>query len=290
LAIVVGIISIGHPARGDSQLFSDLLARAGTYVLQLQSDLAIVISDEDYEQHAQAGPAGSPTERTMKSEMLFTWLPDERAWLSVRNVLSVDGHPITDSSERLEQLMKGTAPVGIARLRRLRNEGARFNLGSIGRNFNDPMLPLRFVEPVFRPRFKFSAAGAERIAGEVATKVAYDEKGRPTVIQDNGRDRPSHGALWIRSDGVVARTRLEVGGRDGPNSMILGAVTIDYARDAKLEMIVPMRMHELYTQLPTAGQSIGPLGAHAERIECVARYSNFRRFETSARIVPDGPQ
>jgi hypothetical protein len=48
-------------------------------------------------------------------------------------------------------------------------------------------------------------------------------------------------------------------------------------RDAKLKMWVPARMRETYVD--RAGTR------NEERIECTATYSNFRRFETSARIV-----
>ena len=49
-------------------------------------------------------------------------------------------------------------------------------------------------------------------------------------------------------------------------------ITVDYQLDPKLSMWVPVQMREHYTQ-------------GAEGIDCVATYANFRRFETSARII-----
>jgi hypothetical protein len=55
------------------------------------------------------------------------------------------------------------------------------------------------------------------------------------------------------------------------------AVEVDYRRDAKLDLWVPGRMHEIYQR--SFESTI------LERIDCVATYSNFRRFETSGRMI-----
>jgi hypothetical protein len=258
----------------------------------VEARFMVIIGNERYDQHALNGLGKNawdrsivraPSDRKIASEMWFMWLPGEKTWLAVRNVLTVDGRAIDNSQQRLDRLLAGSVPIGVARLRQLRDEGARFNLGSIRRNFNDPMLPLRFLEPESQPRFKFALAGEEKVNGAATSKVTFEEEGRPTVIQDNGRDRPSHGALWIAADGSVMRTRLEVGDR---LRGLTASVSVDYNREPKLDLLVPVTMHELYMAISSTDTS-GPLGAVSERIECEARYSNYRRFETSTRIVPD---
>jgi hypothetical protein len=284
--VAVGAASFrtAGPASLQAASLDSLLSQASTYVLGFEERFAVVLSDEDYEQHSTGRYGRSrETGRTLKSETIFLWLTEERAWLTARNVLSVDGRPVQNSRERLDRLLSGTGSIGIARLRALRDEGARFNLGSIQRNFNDPMLPLRFLEPATRPRFKFSLAGEEKVGGSPTSKVAFEEQARPTVIQENRIDRPSHGVIWIRPDGTVMRTRLEVRGTDGPRNVITASIVVDYNSDKKIGMMVPGAMHETYMQLVPAGA-----GGVGERITCTATYSNFRRFETSARIVPDG--
>jgi hypothetical protein len=54
---------------------------------------------------------------------------------------------------------------------------------------------------------------------------------------------------------------------------------VSHRRDAKLGGWLPARMEETYSQTRTGG-------AIREEIHCLATYSNYRRFETSARIVP----
>jgi hypothetical protein len=266
-------------ARGDSQsqtapvpALADVLSRAGQYVLDFEDRFAVVIGDERYDQHVERGYRRTQRhDRKIKSEMMFVWLPNEQAWLAVRTVLTVDGRSISNSQKRLGRMLDGRASIGVPHLRQLRNEGARFNLGSIRRNFNDPMTPLRFLEPESQPRFEFALAGEETINGEPASKVTFNEQSQPTFIQG---EHPSHGMMWIVSDGTVVRTRFEVANaKDG----LTAVITVNYGRNSKLDMMVPMNMHESYSGLKGI----------PEWVECEATYTNFRRFETSGRIVPN---
>ena len=78
------------------------------------------------------------------------------------------------------------------------------------------------------------------------------------------------------TDGAVVRTRLvftqpatdRIAGLDG-------SILVDYRRDQKLDMWLPSRMRETYLVQ----------GSTFDRIDCVAAYSNFRRFETFGRVV-----
>ena len=53
-----------------------------------------------------------------------------------------------------------------------------------------------------------------------------------------------------------------------------GNVRVEFDRDPKLEMLVPVEMRESFTLPPPASGT------------SVATYTNFRRCQTSARIVP----
>ena len=263
-----------------------LLPRASAYVLQFENRFSVVISDEHYEQVARSAVS---THRTIDSEMLYIWIANDRAWLSVRNVVKVDGRPVAGSEQRLDRLLDSGAPVGIGHLRRLRDESARFNIGSIHRNFNDPLLPLRFLEPDGQARFSFSAVGDESIDHVVTHKVKFDERTRPTIIQDNGVDRPSNGVMWIADNGAVWRTELDVASDSRLTTpsgsrveRLKGSIVVQYRQDAHLAMLVPTRMHETYRAMEFPW-SVG----RDEDIKCEATYSNFRRFETSVRIVPN---
>lgn len=252
-----------------------LLSRAGEYVRRFEHDFAVVVSEEDYRQRVSGRLYSSPRNRRTRAEMLFMWIPEQAGWLTVRNVLSVDGREVPDSQRRLNDALDDVSTARVTRLRRLLNENARFNLGQIFRNFNYPTLVLSYLDPEMQPRFAFTLAGHERVNGVAASKVDFDERMRPTVIQESGADRFSKGAVWIADrDGAIIRTKLDL---RIPLKETIASVEVDYGRDPKLDMWVPIRMHESYLQ--SRATMIN------EAIDCVATYSNFRRFETSGRIV-----
>ena len=264
---------------GDRPSAKDLLARGADYVRKFEQDFSTVISLELYEQRAEQRRQGMPRasvplsslDRTLRSEMLFTRLPGG-SWLTVRNVRTVDGKPIADSEDRLERALTQSGSARL--LRALADEGARFNIGRIRRNVNDPTLALRFLSRDLQEGFKFSLAGREPIDGVDAWKLSYAERGSPSLVRGSrNEDLPATGAIWLSVDGTVLRTSFGI----ADNHTRLDATNVvDYARDAKLEMWVPVRMSETYVQR---------IGSTEERIVCTATYSDFRRFETSARVI-----
>jgi hypothetical protein len=262
-------------AGGEEASLTSLLQQAADYTRHYEERFTVIIGDEQYEQRVGNGPYRGPRglrTRKISSEMMFLWLAHERSWLSVRNVVSVDGDPIKDSQKRLDRLLSAAAPIGIAHLRQLRNEGARYNIGTIRRNFNDPMFPLQFLESEAQSRFAFALTGQETVDGIVTSKVTFDEQVAPTFVQDGNRDLSSHGIFWIAGDGRVLRTRFDV---SNPLRALTATVIVDYRPDAKLDMLVPVTMHEFYVAS----------GMAPEHIDCTARYSNFRQFETGARLI-----
>ena len=198
LALTLTVVSL-VPVRGaDAPPLRRLLARAGEHVRRFEQDFALVVSDEDYRQHAR-GRDRAPLHRRTRAEMLFMWRPDEAVWLTVRNVLTADGRAVPGSQSRLNDALRDAGAERLSRLRLLRDESARFNLGQTFRNFNYPTQVLSYLDPVLQPRFAFTLAGRERVNGVDAWKVKYEERTTPTVILANGADRLSRGGLDRRS-------------------------------------------------------------------------------------------
>ena len=90
-------------------------------------------------------------------------------------------------------------------------------------------------------------------------------------MQDHDRDVPARGKLWLdRSSGEVLQTLLEL---ENPESRLNGLMTVRYGRTSSFDVLVPVEMREVYSS------------AAGEEITTTATYSNFRRFETAARIL-----
>jgi hypothetical protein len=199
---------------------------------------------------------------------------------------------VADSKARIDAALSATtAEERRATLRRLRDEGARFNLGRVYRNFNDPTFVLQLLDPSYETRFAYSLQGEERVNGADAWRLAFAERSLPSVILTPAGDLPSSGVVWIsRSDGAVVKTRLTV---FDPTANAHAEIVVDFSLNPRFGVWTPAQMKEHYWQLRVASQGApgAPLapGIMNEQIEGTARYSNFRRFETSARIVTPRP-
>ena len=136
---------------------------------------------------------------------------------------------------------------------------------------NVPSFALFVLHPHNQSRFRFALTGEEAIDGTRTIVVTYRERERPTMIRSpRGEDRPARGSAWIDwATGRVMKTILQVDA--GEHWMTETEVT--YGRDARLDAWEPLAMHERHR----AGAD--------EFIDGTATYTNFRRFETNARIV-----
>jgi len=152
------IVRVPAAAHADAQPLTSVLARAGAYVDGLEQSFSQVIGAEDYQQTVLA-PGGRTESRNQQSEVFFVRLDEASAWMMVRNVLKVDGRPVRGSHDRIMDALSGSSPQHRARLRALADEGARYNIGNVRRNFSDPMLALTFLDQARQPRFAFADAG-----------------------------------------------------------------------------------------------------------------------------------
>ena len=306
---LLGVLVAGASAADEPPALADLLAQVGKYVRGFQHDFATVLSDESYQQKEiySAQIAGKEKSRgpsaSMQSEMLFLWMPEEREWLAVRNVLSVDRKPVPDSRARLEQWLASSTPGAMGRLRNLRDESARFNIGRLTRNTSDPTLALKVVDPAYQSAIRRSRWRAARlINGITVLKLAFVERDQtPTMISVDGYPVTSRGAVWVTPSGIVMRTRLELhrsqdAGRrldagvltDGTGSWAAGC------RSGWTRSTCSIRTNRRSAPLLKAATNGGRLNGRKmvvakgfrETITCSATYTNYRRFETSARIVP----
>jgi hypothetical protein len=120
------------------------------------------------------------------------------------------------------------------------------------------------------PRFRFRKVGEGRI-GEIGVwHIGYTEVRRPTLIQKLKHDAPIRGELWIEPQhGWVVRTRLRV---EDPITGAEADILVEYARVKEPDVWMPVKMTESY-------------GGGSSSVKGVAEYSNFRRFETSGRVL-----
>lgn len=275
---IVTVIIAGQPLQ-------DALARTAAYVARLQDGLTAVVSDEHYQQVLRS--RGSVLEtRLIDAEVLYLWLATDRSWITVRNVVAINGRRLSNASSLDDSLSKGI-PVSMAKLFDMRSYAAELNSGSVDRDFNDPLLPLQCFVGQNASRFLFHIGGMERVNGLLTTKLQFQEKRHPTLVQEHGIDRPSNGTVWIVDDGTIIRTRFDTAGAEQSSfrgevgiQQLVTSTEVEYGSESNLRVMVPHHMHETYTILPRGMPSV-----NAERIDTEATYSNFREYRNSAVFI-----
>lgn len=256
----------------------ELLDRLAAYVITFQRDFSQVIGTEHYTQVSH-DLSWSTRTRQMQSDVFFVGTGDDSGAMTVRNVRRVDGRSVPDASIGIDQALALPPSRRLERLKALADLGARYNLGSLQRNFNDPTLPLMLAALIQQSRFRYTIEGTELLAGIDTTRLAFRETTRPTVIRGrDGANVPASGRLWVDENGTVWRTEFRATTYDRPTRVEASAVIrVTYRRDDKLGIMVPDRMDEDYRY--GDARRIMFVGGHAT-------YDGYRRFETSARVLP----
>ena len=275
------------PARADGRdpAIDDVLQRLGRYVAGYGQQASIIIGVEHYEQRLLSPTGSEVSRRQSTAEFALVKTGDAMGWAGFRDVIEVDGRRIGNRQNRLQTLFRSGSPDA-GEARRIADESARFNLGPVRRNFNEPTAALFFLTPSLQSRFAFTRKGESSVNGVNVWEVEFKEKSRPTLIRTTGGgDVPSQGTIWVvPSDGTVVRTRLTISGSGRSGS----SIDVTYARDERLGLWLPETMKERHeADIVEAGRSAyGATIALARTTVVVgtAIYSDFKRFETSATV------
>jgi hypothetical protein len=272
--IAAAVLTVGalhaqdsKPAKIDTSPKAVVTA-ASTYVAGYQKDMAFVLADEVSAQQVAQASSSRVQKRDTRAEFFLTYLPNEGAWISVRDVREVDGEPIKDTDD-VRSLIQRAPLWRLASV--IAEKNSRFNIGNVRRTFNEPTLGLLVVSALHQRRFKFDRVSVSNGTSPVVT-LKFTERDRPTLIMGTvGEPVYTRGEVDVEAaTGRIERTRME---------MTLGSVhatlTTAYAPDAKLNLWVPAVMSERYEQ--TAGEQ-------RQTITVETEYTNYRRFDTSVII------
>lgn len=258
----------------------ELRARLHAYLAQYEPKLSELIADETMAQQNVRGDQpndgdGPPESRTIRSEVAFIALPGSAGWMGFRRVLRVGTDEVEDKQETLLNVLAGGSRDDYFKARMMLADSARYNLGS-ARTTNLPNLPLEVLHPRHGKRFSVRIAGKQRVSGRSATKLVFVETSTPTLIRayDNGDMRSIVAAFVDEKTGELLRA--DVITRDPRDERVAFdyVISVVFQLNTQFNLLVPATMHEDFF----AGVNRRAWGD--------AKYSNYRRFQTSARILP----
>ena len=270
LGVLVGAILPGladaQPGAQTAPTLETILARAGKYVLQLETDLSGIVAEEHYSQDVLTDLRRYDRHRDLKSDLLLVRPNDAERYIQFRDVFEVDGSPVRDRDDRLSALFLNPMPSSSEQLQEIAAESARYNLGEVSRvDLNVPVLALMFLRPDNQPRSRFTVAKIGS-AGQ-PWEIAYREVQPQTIIRTTGnRDLPARGRFRIDpTSGRVWMSELIA-----EDLAVHGDFTVDYRLEPALGFLVPEEMRESVWV---------PRGS--DRIRGKATYSRFRRFQVT---------
>ncbi len=285
----------------------ELMPRVASYIQAYAEQMLLVIGVERYAQWLQEENVTIPVTRATGTPGVFSrQLVSEFAlvrvgndWDGFRNVYEVDGKPVPDAKDRMAKLFTEKSATAIEQSRKIGAESSRYNMGALQRNFNVPTVALVFLSAANQGRFRFTKDKDDQIAGVRVWKVKYAETRKPTIIRtSSGKDMPVTGEAWIDPvDGRVLKTHMQIdsemslapsgntgGKRNNTPERVntTASITVTYAFEPKLGILVPAEMLETY-EAPMRSALTGE--DNMTKVNCRATYSDFKRFETSARMV-----
>jgi hypothetical protein len=261
----------------------DVLKRAAAYVESFRTQLSGIATEETYQQEIRntgrfVNSLLVNAKRRLKSDLLLVKPADSDRYVELRDVLEVDGSPLRNRQGRLEQLLN--EPSSRPRIAAIIEESARYNIGSIRRNINTPLMALQFLDADRQRRIEFkhvdkaapvfTAKRDQPLNDEAVFRVTtemwnveFRERDRGTLIRTpNGDDLPVKGRFWINpSNGhvLISEITLNGGGVDA-------TVTVSYQSEPLMGFLVPVEMREVYSR-------------SGERITGHAVYGKFRQIQ-----------
>lgn len=259
-----------------------IVASMSRYVERYQHDFVSLVADESTTQQVNVDGVVTET-RTTSGEMFATFIESDRAWMTVHDIAEVDGRPIPNREDvralLLAEPLRAIAP-------RVAAANARYNIGHVTRNFNEPTLALVLFTPARLDDVRVervaaadqdatgdvdasAGAGCGAGCGALVTLRFRSREGRSIVRSAAGPVTMRGSAIVEAASGRVRRTVVTFDDR-----RVEATLDTTYGLDAHVAFWVPVTFAERYIARATGEQTL-----------VRSTFTNYRRFETSGRMV-----
>jgi len=275
VAFVVGLLAglIALSAAQEISRTTDPKTRAAVdaaskYVENYRQELSAIVCEERQVQTLVKPNGKVSKSRTLVSEMIFvkfgeSWMP-----YGFRDVISVDGKPVRNRSDRLKKLFIDNPKAAVEQARAISKESGRYDLAPKGTG-NSPLLPMMVLDPHLVARFRFALND---------DTLSFVEEQRPTFLafaRDGRRgDLPARGsALVDLAKGTILSATLTA---ESPEAPVSTTFTVKYGEAPAMNLFVPTEMTESYTF---------PAKPKDDRLDSRMTYSAFRRFQVTTSVI-----
>jgi hypothetical protein len=256
-----------------------LLDRMAAYLTDYETRLSSVVADERFSQrvvYTRASTDGVPEtsdeQRRLESEIGFIRLPGDSVWLGFRDVRRINGREVARRAQSVSDVLASATDV-MTKARAIAEASAAHNLGT-PRTTNVPTAALEIIHPRNYAAHQFEMRGEDTVRRTRVAVIGFTEVRRPPLVTNlAGKELVSRGRIWVDpTTGAVWRVEWIY----APAAGVPSSLRVEFDTHDTLGVLVPLEMREEF-------RSFGGIEAYGNG---VAQYSNFRRFGTSARIVP----
>ena len=276
LSVIAGVALLvttldAHRQKSPKTDTNSIVRAATEYLERYQREFASLVAEEDYVQTAFVTWTRKPTIRRIRGELFLAYLPADRTWIAVHDVAEVDGAPVPEAGSVRGLLLDGAwRPVAA----RVAESNARYNIGAISRNINEPTFALKIFEPQRIKGFKFDRADVQKRPDQPPlVTLQFVERARPTIVKAPGGEPIfSTGELVVEAgSGRILKTTMRF-----DKTPVEAQQQTEYAMDERLGLLVPVLYTESYVS--RSGVTL------SETTTCEARYTHYRRFAATGRI------
>lgn len=259
-------------ATADRPDLDSVFEKLDAYLEKYEGELSAVVADEIMVQEVEGRLIPRETRRLL-ADVAFVRLPGDFEWLGFRHVKMLNGTPLATYGPSLAELLATNTADTVAQANLLVSASSKYNLGN-PRTVNMPNLPLELLNRRYRHRYDSTLDGRERVRGRAVNVVSLTELGPPPIVFNNGHGGDIQTTVrgWIDAESG-ALWRAEVRMKRFNTNATRSKLRVEFAVDKGLGIMVPIEMREDFLAVLGTGR-----GHYT--------YSNFRRFQTSARIVP----
>ena len=256
--------------------------RPSTTSRNTRSSSRFLIADEEYTQTLFDADGRKTQTRLIKAEMFLTYLPADGEWIAVRDVIEVDGEPVKDRED----------------LRALLAKRERAASGQAAHVAKFPLQP-RAGRAELQRAHASAPAPRQRSGRRGSSSTGSVSRAKTTSRWRSWRSRNAKRPRWSRrrtrapfaprasSCSTRRRERFDERSFSSRGPASTSSSRPSYVKDDKLNLWLP----SVFTERYESGSSIGGMRlssyaarASKELVECEARYTNYRRFEVTARI------
>jgi hypothetical protein len=287
-AALLGVLLSASVASADDRPpLQTILERVRDYVVHFEDAIQGIVAEEHYVQDSDKSDRPFVTHRELRSDLLLVRTPgSDFGYSQFRDVFEVDGDAVHDRDNRLAKLFLTPSDSGHRQAAEIMSESARYNIGTVERNINVPLIALMMLHPMHQARFKYSVDTAHKgvprglpktpaftLAGD-AWELEFEETATPTLVRGDDQDAKSRGRLWIDPEtSRVLLTELMIEAKT-----VRSTIRVSYQSKPVAGVLVPVEMRESYV-----------VKKRFYNLEGSATYGNFRQFSVSTVEVIDDP-